>query len=284
MHPHDERALKLTRAFQTYNLDQITAMLGHALHRPAAQVRTNLRPVFTQAQTDKLNLLSPPADFHTWLQEPLRITLRGPGTARSNTVIARHGTLSRMYTVLMEEGLLTSNPAQGCPLPGSEFRLAPLPSAGEVRRLLAEARELNDVLYAALTLIYRHAFQITELLELRWTALDFSRGELLRARLVASIVPETLQALTPLLSRAGGPLHAEEQAERVFPFENPDALRLEFWKTCKRAGLSPFGPRELRLAGIRDHRLPPQQAGFSNPQAYARALRQAEALVVQTRP
>ncbi|MDV6375587.1 hypothetical protein [Deinococcus arenicola] len=282
-HPTDERALKLTQAFRAYHLEQIVGMLRGELHRPVAQLQANLRPVFDAAQLAGLDLLRPPPDFHDWLQTPLRVTQTG-GVARANTIRARYATLKQLYDVLIGLELLGSNPAHGCPMPPPEHSQAPLPGVGDIQRLLAEAQATDDQLFAALTLIYRQAFQLTELLALRWSAVDFSRAQLMRARTITALHPASLSALTPLLSQAGGPLHAPQRGQHVFAFKNADDLRLHLWKTCQAVNLSPAaGPRELRLASLRDFPQAPPGSGFSNPQAYERALRHAAALAEQHR-
>lgn len=274
----DERVVKLEQAFRTFNLEQVIGMLREELRRPIPQLRANLRPVFEAAQTEELDLLHPPADFHDWLQTPLRQIQTG-GVARANTIRARYATLKQLYDVLIDLELITDNPAHGCPMPPPEHSQAPLPSVTDVERLLAEAGARDEDLFAALTLVYQQAFQLTELLALRWSALDFSRAELMRARTVTALRPESLRALGPLLARAGGPLHAPAKGLRVFAFKNTDDLRLQLWKTCQAANLSPaVGPRELRLASLRDFPQAPPGSGFSNPQAYERALRHATAL------
>ncbi|QFP75179.1 hypothetical protein [Deinococcus sp. AJ005] len=276
--PADERATKLEQAFHTFNLEQIIGMLREELHRPIPQLRANLRPIFEAAQTQEMNLLLPPADFHDWLQTPLRQIQTG-GEARANTIRARYATLKQLYDALIDLGVMDNNPAHGCPLPPPEHSQAPLPSTADIQRLLAEAGGTDEELFAALTLIYQQAFQLTELLALRWSALDFSRAELMRARTITALRAESLAALKPLLSRAGGPLHAPQKAQRVFSFKNADDVRLQLWKVCQAANLTPtIGPRELRLASLRDFPQAPPGSGFSNPQAYERALRHATTL------
>lgn len=281
--PGDERAMKLAQAFRTFNLEQVIGMLREELHRPVPQLRANLRPVFEAAQAQEIDLLSPPADFHGWLQTPLRQIQTG-GEARANTIRARYATLKQLYDALIDLGVIDSNPAHGCPLPPPEHSQAPLPSAADIQRLLAEAGATDEELCAALTLVYQQAFQLTELLALRWSALDFSSAELMRARTITALHPESLKALQPLLSRAGGPLHASQKGQRVFAFKNADDLRLQLWKVCQAASLSPaIGPRELRLASLRDFPQAPPGSGFSNPQSYERALRHATALAERKR-
>ncbi|GAA5534093.1 hypothetical protein [Deinococcus aluminii] len=275
MTPDSPRQHLLRQALSQYDLDQLLGLLREQLSRPEPQTHSNLHPIFKQAQVDELDLLQPPEDFHTWLHAPLRHTRYGPGTAKPNTVIARLSTLRNLYEVLIDEGLLTNNPARDCPAPSAEHKAAPLPSPRQIARLLAEARETDPHLFAALTLIHQHAFQLTELLRLRWSALDFSRGELLRARTVTPLTGESLRALHPLLAQAGGPLHAPEQAERVFPYANDQDFRLELWKLCKQANLPLISPSDLRRASLRDHPQGPAEKGFSNPQAYKDALKYA---------
>lgn len=283
MHADDERALKLTRAFQTYNLHAVLDLLRTQLTRSYIQTRTNLRPIFEHAQHDHLNLLNPPSHFHAWLQKPLHANQRAATPAKPNTIIARLSTLTRLYDLLIDEGLLTTNPAHGYPAPSGEHKDNPLPDPQQIRRLLLHARESDPALYAALTLIYTHAFQIAELTRLRWNALDFSRGELLRARTVSPLHPEALQALDPLLRQAGGPLHTQDDPSPVFPYRTSDDLRLLLWRTCKNANLPSINPSDLRAAGLRDHPPVHDQAGFRNPQAYRRALKYAQQVTRKTR-
>lgn len=276
MHPEDERALKLTQAFRHFELDPILGLIGDTLQRPRDQARSNLLPIFEHAQHDDLDLLHPPAHFHTWLHTPLLQARRRAGQVRPNTVITRLSTLIALYDRLIDEGVLTENPARGYPAPSAEHKDAPLPTPSDIQRLLAEARGQDHELFAALTLMYRHAFQLKELLALRWSALDFSRGELLRARTVSPLSPEAMQALQPLLAQAGGPLHASEQAERVLTYAGPDDIRLKMWRTCKNANLPHISPSELRKAALRDHPPAREGTGYSSPQAHRRALKYAQ--------
>lgn len=266
---------QLREALHQYNLDAVLGLTRHQLKRPEAQAYSNLRPIFEQAQHDGLNLLDPPPHFHDWLQAPLRHTRSGPNTARANTVIARLTTLRTLYEILIDEGLLQHNPARGCPAPSKEHKATPLPSPHDIQRLLAEAHETDRTLYAALTLIYQHAFQVTELLALRWRNLDFSRGELRRARTVTPLGDTSLQALVPLLTAAGGPLNVQDSPDPVFPYPDADEFRHHVWTLSKRANLTPINPSDLRKASLRDHGRRPSEAGFSNADAYEEALKHA---------
>ncbi|GGL20630.1 hypothetical protein [Deinococcus radiotolerans] len=237
LHPADERALKLSQAFREYDLDTIAATLGiEALSRPLAQVHSNLRQVFTHAQTDDIDLLQPPAHFHTWLAGPLSTPNRGPGPLKINTLTARVVTLRVFYDALITEGVLTTNPMTGYPNPGSEHASDPIPDREDIEQLLRTAKASRPDLFAALTLIDEHAFQVRELLGLKWSRYEPSTGELLRARIVTTLSKPAQLALEPLLKAAGGPLYATEQALPIFAM-TPEDLRTQLWKACKVADI-----------------------------------------------
>ncbi|MFC4424813.1 hypothetical protein [Deinococcus navajonensis] len=283
MHPDDERALKLTRAFREYNLDQIAPMLGvQALGRPLAQVHSNLKHVFEQGSKDEIDLLNPPAHFHDWLTGPLTTPTRGPGPLKPNTITSRVTTLRVLYDALITEGLLTTNPMTGYPSPGIEHASDPLPEREDIQRLLDSAKTADPVLFAALTLIYEHAFQVRELLGLKWPAYDPTTGELLRARTVTKLSEATQRALEPLLKAAGGPMYAPEQAGPLIPW-SAEELRLQLWKACKVAEIAHIPLNVLRRASLRDHPARMAASGFSNDQAYRRALRLAGKVVEKHR-
>jgi len=191
----------LTRAFAQYDHDRIVPMLWGSLdnhHRH--QYITNLKPIFEQAKEDGLNLLSPPPDFHDWLNAPLRLTLRGPGTAKANTISTRYYTLRTLYEHLIREDVIAHNPALGYRVPPGERSSTPLPTAGEVQKLLTYLQHHDPLLYAAATLIHEHALQYTELERLKWSALDFSQGLLLRNRTATRLSnPAACRPATPAL-------------------------------------------------------------------------------------
>lgn len=269
----------LTRAFQHFELDRIIPMLWGSLPvRRRVQLTTNLQTIFTHAEQDGVNLLHPAADFHTWLRTPLTDTLRGPGTARPNTINTRYYSLKQLYDHLIREGLLTTNPTAGYALPPIERAVTPLPSPEDVHVLLTYLERHDPLLHAATTLIYHHALQYTELEALKWNAFDFSRGLLLRPRTETKLSKEALHALQPLLKQAGGPLHTQDSPKAIFPFENRDAFRLPLWRACKVAGIGNISPRELRLCSLRDHAHTPSDVGFVNAESYRRAIKHAEDL------
>ncbi|WP_189075028.1 hypothetical protein [Deinococcus sedimenti] len=279
LHPADERALKLTKAFRDYDLDTIASTLGvDALSRPLAQVHSNLKQVFAQAQVDEIDLLQPPANFHAWLAGPLATPNRGPGPLKINTLTARVVTLRVLYDALIQEGVLTTNPMTGYPNPGSEHASDPIPDRADITQLLATAKATSPDLFAALTLIDEHAFQVRELLSLRWSTYDPATGELLRARTVTTLSHGAQRALDPLLKEAGGPLYATEKALPIFPI-TPEDLRAQLWKACKVAEIPHIALSALRRASLRDHPARMASSGYSNDQAYRRALRLAGKVV-----
>lgn len=274
----------LTRAFSQYEVERIVPMLWGSLdnHR-RHQYITNLKPIFDQAREDGLNLLSPPPDFHAWLDAPLRTTLRGPNTAKANTISTRYYTLRTMYEHLIREDVITHNPALGYRVPPGERSSTPLPTAEEIGKLLAYLHRHDPVLFAAATLIHEHALQYTELERLTWSAFDFSQGLLLRNRTATRLSDRAIAAIQPLLTQAGGPLHTEDDSRKIFKFENRDAFRLPLWKACKNAGVANISHRELRLCGLRDHPQHPSDLGFVNGQAWERAKRHAAGLAQRLR-
>ncbi|GGN47891.1 hypothetical protein [Deinococcus daejeonensis] len=283
LHPADERALKLTKAFRDYDLDTIASTLGvDALSRPLAQVHSNLKQVFTQAQADEIDLLQPPANFHAWLAGPLATPNRGPGPLKINTLTARVVTLRVLYDALITEGVLTTNPMTGYPNPGNEHASDPIPEREDIEQLLKTAKASSPDLFAALTLIDEHAFQVKELLSLKWSRYDPATGELLRARTVTTLSQGAQRALEPLLKEAGGPLYATEKALPIFPITAED-LRAQLWKACKVAEIPHIPLSALRRASLRDHPARMAASGFSNDQAYRRALRLAGKVVEKHR-
>ncbi|MFC5846776.1 hypothetical protein [Deinococcus petrolearius] len=270
MHP-DERALKLTRALHDHDLDQLLPLLGDDLRWPRKQLYSNLRLIFAAARRDGVNLLRPPDDFQAWLQVPLRETVRGPGTAKVNTITARLSTLSQLYNVLMDEGLVLRHPLRGLERPAAQRTPDTLPARADIVRLLVHAED-DPALHAALTLTYHHAMQVAELIALRWPAFSHADGTLLRRRTLTRLDEASYRALDRLLAAAGGPL-AQPQG-RVFPYDSNDALRTRIFQVSRAAGIGFINPARLRKAALRDFVLTPEQAGFIGEQTFelARAL------------
>lgn len=275
MHPQDERQLKLTRALQEADLDTVLGILGPELRWPLKQLRSNLRLIFAAAERDHVSLLHPPADFVTWLQGPLHETVKGPGTAKANTVVARLSTISRLYELLMDEGVVIRQPLRGLVRPPGERKVEKVPPREDIERLLVHAQP-DPALFAALTLMYRHTFQVAEMLALRWSAFRHEDGTILRRRTLCQLDDASYAALDRLLAQAGGPL--SNPAGRIFPYENNDALRTRIFQVCREANLTFVNPAKLRKAGLRDIPLTPDQAGFIGDEAYALARELASRL------
>ncbi|MGM9322997.1 hypothetical protein [Deinococcus aquaticus] len=278
--PHpDELALKLTRALTTHDLDTLVATLqaGGHLTRPVPQARANLKPILEHAAQDHVNLLHPPADFHAWLRTPLLSNARG-GVASNNTIIARTSTLRGLYTTLRREGLITVDPLTDFQTPPAEHARDALPHRDDLTRLLLNATDPH--LHAALTLMYRHALQVTEILSLRWGMYDHPRARLLRRRTASTLGTESTRALEPLLAAQGGPLHVQDDAH-VFPYRTQDDLRLAIFRVCQNANLPFIGPAQIRRASLRDFPLTQTEAGFADPRSFELAQQLARTLGVQ---
>lgn len=280
MHPADERAQKLTLALENYDLDQVVGLLP-ALGEPRRIIHSVLKPVFLHAQRDKVDLLHPPHDFDTWLHSFIHLRIGGEGTVASGTVINRLTVLSRLYTLLRDEALISSNPVREIPRPQriSDSR-GDMLSREEITRL--HGQTTDPQLKAALLLIDRLAFDTRELRELTWEGVHLGLGTVVRGRTVARVPQEVQQALQVLQRQAGGELHASGP---VFPYTDA-TLRPALWGACHAANVPYSPPSRLRLAGLRDHgeRLTRQNAGFLGEQAFEHAKRVAGALQVQETP
>lgn len=280
MHPADERAQKLTLALRHYDLDQVVGLLP-ALGEPRRIIHSVLKPVFLRAQQDEVDLLHPPHDFNAWLHSFIHLRASGEGTVASGTVINRLTVLSRLYTLLRDEGLIASNPVRETPRPqrASEGR-GDMLSREEITRL--HGQTTDPQLRAALLLIDRLAFDTRELRELTWEGVQLGLGMLVRGRTVARIPDEAGRALHILQRQAGGELHASGP---VFTYTDA-TLRPALFKACHAANVPYSPPSRLRLAGLRDHgeQLSRQDAGFLGEQAFEHAKRIAGALQVKDQP
>ncbi|MFC4453939.1 hypothetical protein [Deinococcus sonorensis] len=229
--------------------------------RPLAETRTRLTPIFSAAQRDHVNLFAPGDDFHSWLMQAVSVTRHGPGTARANTMRARLSTLASIYTTLLDEELLSRDPMHGLVWPPLEHRQAPLPPPEEVTRLLRHA-EPDLPLHAALTLIVRHAFQVADLLALRWPAFYHADGTLLRRRTLTRLDDPSYRSLERLLAQAGGPL-ADPQGP-IFPYRTLDDLRRALFALSLQANVPFISPSQLRQVSLRDVDHTASSAGFAS--------------------
>lgn len=270
----DAVTLTLTRALRAYDLDTLLATLaqqGGAAH--TKQRRANLVRVFRAAEGEHVSLLHPPEDFQPWLRRTLQTNENGT-PAKPNSVVSRLSALRTLYRDLRVAGVVQGDPLLDFVAPPSETGKTAVPPRSEIERLNAEARESGDkALHAALLLLTHHAVQVTEILGLKWGAYQPGSGVLLRHRTAARLDDETVRALDALLATQGGPLHIERIGQqRVFPYDTQDALRLRIFQTCQKAGLPFLPPAGLRRSALRDHPLSATDLGYSNQEAYERAL------------
>ncbi|WP_019008822.1 hypothetical protein [Deinococcus aquatilis] len=266
MHPADEHAQKLTLALRKYDLDHLIALLPDlSPSQPKHVLRAHLKFVFEQAQKDKLDLLHPPADFQTWLQEPLRRTRHADKQAQPNTVHARATLLTRLYRLLQEAGLIQQQPLQGLPRP-TVVPTKRLPHPDTVRRLHLQTQP-DAALHGALMLIHHLAFTTGELLALEWEHIDFPRNQLLRRRTASPLPDSVRQALERLSETQGGPLYA---SGKVLPYPTDQAFRQALWQASKDANTDLVPPATLRLAGLHANgqQLTSMQAGFIDERAF----------------
>ncbi|MPY67664.1 hypothetical protein F8S09_13385 [Deinococcus sp. SDU3-2] len=286
-HPQDERAAQLARAMMHADLDALLGLTRHLWSRPSRNVYTLLKPIFEAAEASGLSLLRPPppADFHPWLlQAAARPGVTGV-PVRPNTVRTRLGLLARLYDHLIDEGLITTgHPMRGLQRPPAEASQRPLPSSEHVRTVLSLTDTPEHLpLHVALTLIYHHAFQVTELLTLTWGAYEPRDGTLLRRRAVTRLDREAHHALNRLYARAGAAFAPEH--ERLFPYTNHDTLRKGIFQATW--GHAPFiSPADLRKASLRDFPHTLESAGFTpgSQQQFQRAITLARASLSHAPP
>lgn len=262
----DEISLKLTQAIRVYDLDQLASLVKDEVHWPMNQFRSNLRFVFEAAANDHINLLFPPPDFQHWLRGPLRRTIKGEETASNSTINARLSTLSMLYELLIDRGLILQHPLRKLERPANIKTPHTPPPADELERLLAHAHA-DVALHAALLLLTHHALFVTELLTLRWPHFHHPSGTLLRKNGTLQLDAATYRALDQLLAVAGGPL-AQPQG-KIFPYQNLDALRTRLFQVCQQANLPFIGPARLRKVALTGQFLP---ATATQPQEEATAL------------
>ncbi|GAA5501142.1 hypothetical protein Dxin01_00873 [Deinococcus xinjiangensis] len=257
-------------------LDELLALLD--LPGNPVQVRSNLRNVFEDAQTDGINLLHPPADFQRWLQKPLGRLGDQLGQAKDNTVNARASTLANFYLALERLELVRYDPLRHLPRPQREQAQDPLPSRAMLERLHRSARK-DSLLYAALLLIDELAFTLADLTRLQWSDINLTDKKLIRQ--TESVIPaKSLSALRALAGEQG--LYQEMPKLQVFP--PATELRHKLWKQCGVAELPFLAPSKLRRAGLRDHgHLNAAQAGYLDARAFEQAVQLARSLEVLTK-
>lgn len=267
------------------DLDTLLGLTGHLWSRPTQNVHTLLQPIFQAAEQGGLSLLRPPADFHPWLLA----AATKPGTTgvpvRPNTIRTRLGLLSRLYDHLIDEGLITTgHPMRGLKRPPAEASGRPLPSPEDIGKVLTLTNTSQHLpLHVALTLIYRHAFQVTELLSLTWGAYEPRDGTLLRRRAITRLDKDAHHALNRLYARAGATYAPEH--ERLFPYTDHDTLRKGIFQATW--GHAPFiSPADLRKASLRDFPHTLESAGFTpgSQQQFQRAVTLAQQALTRSEP
>ncbi|MFC3834152.1 hypothetical protein [Deinococcus rufus] len=270
----DSVALTLTQALKGYDLDTLlNTLAAHGGARATKQRRANLVRVFRAAESEHVNLLVPPDDFHPWLRRTLTTNENGT-PAKANSVVSRLSALRTLYRDLRGQGLIHTDPLLDYTAPSGETGKTPLPARADIEALIAEARtQKDDALTAALLLLTHHAVQVTEILTARWSAYQPDSGTLLRHRTATRLDDPTLRALDALLAQQGGPMQLETfSGRRIFPYDTQDALRLRIFQTCQRAGIGFLPPSGLRRSALRDYPLQAADAGYSNPLAFERAV------------
>lgn len=253
----DEQASKVIQALQKADLDTLLPLIREQLPVPPNQAYTLLRLIFEQARQEHINLLYPPDDFHPWLLRAASVNHNG-SEAKPNTVRLRVSLLSKMYSYLLDQGLLLKHPLQHLKRPPNERKTTPLLARADLERLHAHSRE-DAALHAALILIDQHAFRVRELLHLQWDDFDHATGMALRPHALTRLSDVALQALHPLQAAAGGTF----ARGRVFPYKYERDLRAALHLACRKANVTYTPPGDLRRVALRDHSLTVQDAGFA---------------------
>lgn len=265
------RSDDLRKCMLKYDLTRLISLVASELSWPEKQIYSNLRFVFQAAQRDGINLLEPPPNFHDWLRAPLAQTRTG-AVAKPNTINARTATLSRLYHLLMDEGVISVDPLRNLKRVQSERNRDMLPNLEDITALILAVKS-DATLYVAVRLMYHHAFQVVELLDLRWSAFEYDDGTILRKRTACKLDDLCYQAIDQLLSKFGGPLNkAHIQDEKILPYADAAELRTVLFQTCRAAHTRFIPPAKLRKASLRDFVLTPEQAGYTTQKAFEYAM------------
>lgn len=278
--------LSTRRLSPEQQLDQLLVHLGLRTGQPHdLAVYSHLLPLFRHARAQGVGLFPPGEDFHAWFQVAVQLNTRDPDVPlKANTVLARTSALSRLYTRLVERGVLSENPLRGLPRPRKERRAAPLPHPDEVLVLLTQTQARDPRLCAAMRLVYHLAFTRTALQHLRWEELDLERGRLLRGELQARLPVDVVRALSALPD-APRPLAPARPKKKVFPLDE-QSFKAAWWKAELNAGVK-LSLGTLRLCGLRDHPdsgalfQDAEQRGYRDPYAYEKSLELARRVGVR---
>lgn len=287
MPPTDQHAQHITHHLNTYDLDPLITTLHHlGLITNTTQHLSNLKPIFTAAQRDHINLLHPPPDYHPWLSRTL--TTNADGTpAKPNTQNSRATSLRTLYRALRKLHLITGNPLLDFTTHPTQRRTDPLPSRTHLETLIHASRQ-DAALHAALLLLWHHAVPMATLIRQTWAAYNPHTARLLRGNVTTTLTPTAAAALDTLHHTAGyDPLYPDTQGtvapKRMFPYDTPDALRLRILQVSDAAGLPFYPPGLIRKAALRDHPTSPEALGYLNQREYDIALKHAQSLADASR-
>ncbi|GGL00729.1 hypothetical protein [Deinococcus radiotolerans] len=269
----------ILKALHDHDADTLLPLVADALPDPVHVARSHLQAFFTPRDPDRIDLRRPSAALHDHLHAAA-YTNRNGTVAKPNSARKRLSLLSRLYTHLVETGVLSTHPMQGMPRPVSERRAAPLITREAITRL---HRSAPHPLRAALVLIDEHALRSRELTVLNWAHVHVPTGTLTRTHTATRLSDAALHALRELYFAAGGLLDDELSVPPgpVFPWRTEADLRAELFSACQQAGLSYVTPGELRRASLRDHPHTTSSAGFS-PFDGDRQVRRVRELAQQT--
>lgn len=251
----------ILKALHDHDLDRLLPLVADALPEPTHIVRSHVQAFFTPDDPDRVDLRHPSARLHDHLHAAA-YTNRNGTVAKPNSARKRLSLLSRIYTHLIDTGVLTTHPMHGMPRPISETRAAPLITRDAITHL---HRAAPQPLQAALILIDEHALRSRELTALTWAHVHVPTGTLSRTHAVTRLSDAALASLRALYFTAGGLLDDDTHLipGPVFPWRSEADLRGELFKVCQQAGLSYVTPGELRRASLRDHPHTTASAGFS---------------------
>ncbi|WP_146160696.1 hypothetical protein [Deinococcus arcticus] len=261
---------RLSQALAAADLDELFPLVKDHLRIRTDHLLRLLSPFFAQAQATGVNLQRPSAELSELLSG-VAATNRNGTVARPNTVRARLGAMSALYTYAVAVGAVTEHPMQGLQRPPKEFADLPGTPREQVQRLHGHTRRHADLaaLHAALVLIDEHALKVSELLSLTWDHLNLTGYELARSAGRTPLSQRAKDALMPLVIQAGGLLGDEslparlDTRRRLFPWPNEATFRAELMRACRATPIPYASPGDLRRASLRDHPHTPRSAGYA---------------------
>ena len=248
--------LRLRQVLENYDLEGFWEVLSPRLPGlPASHSQKNylsaVRDFLRWAEGERLSILNP----EERLGKRYQAYLQGRYGDKAASINTRLSQIKRVYKVLRQLGAV---PLHLDPFGALERSVAPVAEHREyyqqadLQRLLARADQEDR----ALLLLGAHGGLLThEVLELRWSEVQLTQGELWvgRRRVLAS--DELLAELHAQARAVGvGPLFQSD--ERVFDLADPNALRSRIYRLCRAANVEYRAWRALRhMAGLRHYRL-----------------------------